>query len=112
MKLFRKININKKKSARYHLKRVKSIGKNFRCEENFEIFNGHKYITIGDNVSLVDALLNASKEGFIKIENDVFCGHGVKIISRAHDILKIGIERQAFVKDEPIIIKQGAWLAS
>lgn len=49
----------------------------------------------------------------ITIEEDVFFGHRVMILTGYHDINKFGIERKlAAIKHKPVTIKAGAWIAS
>ena len=88
-------------------------GEKIYYEDGFKVFYGHKNIFLGSNIYLVDALLNAGdKEGKIIIEDNVFFGHGVKILARGHDYKLINIDRQKSVIEAPIVIKKGAWVGS
>ncbi len=88
-------------------------GKNVYFEEGFNVFHGHKNIYLGNEIYLVDSLINAGdKEGKVVIEDFVFFGHGVKILARGHDYRFFDKERQTKITEKPIHIKRGAWIAS
>ncbi len=95
------------------LAQIVNIGKNIYCENNFRVFNGYKNIFLGNNIHLVDTLINAGdKEGKVIIGDYVFFGHGVKVLARGHDYELFDLKRQSSVLEKPIEIKQGAWIAS
>ncbi len=77
------------------------------------IWGNPERISIGRNVMLVDTLLNC-RSGRITIEDDVFFGHGVMLLTGKHDMTIRGIGRHAAVPDagHDIIIRRGAWIAS
>jgi len=88
-------------------------GDNIYYEKGFSVFNGHQNIFLGSNIYLVDTLINAGDGiGKVIIEDDVFFGHGVKVLARGHDFTKFGRDRQIGVIEKPIHIKRGAWIAS
>ncbi len=96
-----------------HLNMVKHKSNTVHCEDNFTIFNGHKNIYLGENIYLVDTLINAGDtEGYVKIENNVFFGHGVKVLARGHDYHQFNRDRQVKITEKPIHIKEGAWVSS
>lgn len=70
-------------------------------------------LIIGKNVVLVDAILNL-RSGKIIIEDDVFFGHGVMVLTGKHSISERGIARQRSVPDSgrDVVIRTGAWIAS
>ena len=70
-------------------------------------------LSIGRNVILVDALLNC-RSGRIVIEDDVFFGHGVLLLTGKHDIAERGAGRHRAVPEagRDIIVRRGAWVAS
>lgn len=70
-------------------------------------------VHIGKNVDMVDAILNC-RSGSITIEDNVFFGHGVLILTGTHDYSETGLDRQRSVPSSghDIIIHKGAWLAS
>lgn len=95
------------------LEKIKNKGQNVDCEKGFEVFYGHDNIYLGENIFLVDTLLNAGDdEGKITIEDFVFFGHGVKVLARGHDYKLLNEQRQHSVIEKPIHIKKGAWIAS
>lgn len=58
-----------------------------------------------------DSLLDCQDQ--ITIEEDVFFGHRVMILTGYHDINTFGVERKlAAIKHRPVVIKAGAWIAS
>lgn len=82
-------------------------------EDDFKIFYGHKNIFLGSNIYLVDTLINAGdNNGKVIIEDDVFFGHGVKVLARGHDYTKFGRDRQTYIIERPIHIKNGSWIGS
>lgn len=69
-------------------------------------------VSIAAGVVLNDALLNCAT-GEIRIEQNVFFGHGVTVIAGAHDYTRFGLERQrALVDDTDVVIAEGAWIAT
>lgn len=95
------------------IEKIKNKGKDIYYEDGFSVFYGHNNIFLGSNIYLVDSLINAGDSiGKVTIEDNVFFGHGVKILARGHDYKKFDRQRQASVTEKPIHIKQGAWIAS
>lgn len=68
---------------------------------------------IAKHVSLMDAILNVNA-GSITIEDYVFFGHGVSILTGTHNPGLRGLDRMLKVPREgrDIVIETGAWLAS
>jgi len=96
-----------------HLKKIKNKGVNIHCEDGFSVFNGHDNIFLGSNIFLVDTLINAGDAGgYVKIEDYVFFGHGVKILARGHNYKVYNKDRQVEIIEKPIHIKEGAWISS
>lgn len=96
-----------------HLEKILHKSNSVYCEENFTVFHGHHNIFIGNDVFLVDSLINAGEnEGKVIIEDFVFFGHGVKILARGHNYYLLDNQRQHSVIEKPIHIKKGAWIAS
>lgn len=82
-------------------------------EDGFKVFSGHENIFLGSNIYLVDTLINAGDiEGKVTIEDNVFFGHGVKLLARGHDYRVFDVARQRQITQKPIHIKQGAWVSS
>ena len=99
--------------SREDFERIIHKGKNIHFEEGFLIFNGYHNIFIGNNVFLVDALINAGdSKGKVVIEDHVFFGHGVRILARGHNYKKFNENRQKEITEKDIIIKEGAWIGS
>ncbi len=80
-----------------------------------------QYLVWGDESKLkiaptafVDNTLFNVESGKIIIEDYVFCGHNVCIITATHDYKKTGIERMYTIPQSgrDVIIKKGAWIAS
>ena len=71
-----------------------------------------KKIIIGKNVKLLNTLFNTIS-GVITIEDDVFFGHNVCVITGAHDVSRRGMDRQqASLHNRNIFIGRGVWIAS
>jgi acetyltransferase-like isoleucine patch superfamily enzyme len=69
-------------------------------------------LIVGRNVSLINTLFNTSS-GNITIENDVFFGHNVCVLTGSHFYEYQGAVRKDFPKEgNDIIIKKYAWIAS
>lgn len=70
-------------------------------------------VSIAPGVVLNDALLNCAS-GEIRIEQHVFFGHGVTLLTGTHDYSRFGPERQrAFIESgRDIVIGEGAWIAT
>ena len=76
------------------------------------VFGDHAKLKIAKNAIVNNALFNL-ESGKITIENYVFFGHNVSILTGTHDYNKFGRERQLAVSTErDILIKEGAWIAS
>jgi acetyltransferase-like isoleucine patch superfamily enzyme len=100
-------------SAEEHFAMILNKGKNIFFDKGFAVFNGHGNIFLGSNIHLVDALINAGdKDGKIVIDDFVFFGHRVQILSRGHDYNLFNLERQNTIIEKPIHIKEGAWIGS
>lgn len=76
------------------------------CGQYFKPIIGKNVTISGDEPAFFDC------QDQITIGNDVFMGHGVKIITGYHDYTKRGNERQISVKHSPVTIEEGAWIAS
>jgi acetyltransferase-like isoleucine patch superfamily enzyme len=82
------------------------------AREHPHVFGDRSRVRVGENVILNDALLN-TVSGTITIERDAFFGHGVALLTGAHDSTRTGVERQNTVRqDADIVIGEGAWIAS
>ena len=82
-------------------------------EDGFSVFYGHENIFLGNNIFLVDTLINAGDgDASVTIDDNVFFGHGVKVLARGHDYNLFDKERQTSLVQKPIHIKQGAWVSS
>lgn len=70
-------------------------------------------VSIGQNVALGDAILNVNG-GRITIEDYVFFGHGVCLLTGSHDPALRGIDRMTKIarSGRDITIETGAWIAS
>lgn len=66
------------------------IGRNFAVGYSV-ILDAHALITIGD---------------------DVFCGHGVQILTGGHDYRQLGVARQRAITARPVTIGDGVWICS
>ena len=69
-----------------------------------------KNLFVGSNVVLADAFIDSTAK--VEIQNNVFFGHQAMVLTASHDFRKKGTERQKAVNAKPILIKEGAWIAS
>lgn len=78
-----------------------------------KIWGDPKRIQHGKNVEVVNTLFNTTS-GNIVLEDGVFCGHNVCLLTGTHDITKTGYERSYSFPTEgyDIVIRKGVWLAS
>jgi acetyltransferase-like isoleucine patch superfamily enzyme len=88
-----------------------------RCVQNQLL---HRYLLFGTSDKLKiaasavvnNALFNTSS-GSITIEDDVFFGHSVSVITGTHDADAVGEKRKSFpIAGRDIVIKRGVWIAS
>lgn len=73
-------------------------------------FNVNFKPIIGKSVSLVNTLLDCNDQ--ITIGDFVSFGHNCMILTGSHDIFLKGEERQLSNRHAPVVIKNGAWIAS
>ena len=90
------------------------FGKNVLYYSGFKVFSGAENIFIGNNVHLVDALLNAgnSLDGKIMIGDNTFFGHNVMLLARSHNYNLFGLDRQNSILEDSIILGEGVWIGS
>jgi acetyltransferase-like isoleucine patch superfamily enzyme len=70
-------------------------------------------VTLGRDVQLNDATLNVAS-GSIRLDDDVFCGHGVSLLTGTHDLEQMGAARRLSIPDcgRDIVVETGVWLSS
>ena len=85
----------------------------FYLAHTYLIWGDRDRVSIGRGVALGDAILNC-RSGRIVIEDDVFFGHHVLILTGWHDYRLRGQERLLTVPQSgaDITIRRGAWIAS
>ena len=92
------------------LRQVQAVGKGIRYQLGFRVFgNGH--IHIGDNVMLTDVFINAVGAD-VRINDGVFFGHRVMLLTGSHDYSVFGTARQSAIIGDHICIGRGAWIGS
>lgn len=74
------------------------------------LFRRIENVTLGRNVRVNDAFFDTQER--ITIGDNVFFGNGVKILTGSHDYELLGIERQKAITPRPVVIEEGAWIAS
>lgn len=77
------------------------------------VFGDKNRFKVGESVVLNNALINTSS-GDVFVDDYVFFGHNVSLLTGTHDYSKTGIDRQISVPvaGRDISIGKGAWLAS
>jgi len=69
-------------------------------------------LIVGNNVSLINTLFNTSS-GTVTIEDDVFFGHNVCVLTGSHLYEYKGVARKDYPKEgNNIIIRKYSWIAS
>lgn len=94
--------------------KIKTIGHGVTYTRGFKIYSGNENISLGNNVSLSDVLINAgsTQDGAVVIGNNAFFGHKCMLLARTHDYRLFGNARIRCITEKKIDIKQGAWIAS
>lgn len=90
--------------------KVTKIGKRITFRPEFDVF-GDGRVFIGSNVQLFDLFIN-SVSAEVHIDDNVFFGHRIMLITGNHDYTVFGLERQAMVSGKNIYIGEGAWVGS
>jgi len=76
------------------------------------VFGGPERLKIAPSAVVNNALFN-TVSGSITVEEDVFFGHSVSILTGSHDADAIREQRRSWpTTGRDIIIKRGAWIAS
>lgn len=88
---------------------VKNVGNNVTADKNLTI-RFAEGLTIGNNVQLVNTFIDA--RGGVTIEDYVFFGHDVMLLTPRHNYHKTGLERQQEIEAAEIRIEKHAWVSS
>jgi acetyltransferase-like isoleucine patch superfamily enzyme len=77
------------------------------------VYGDPSMVELAETANVNNALFNVAS-GRIKIEDYVFFGHNVSVITGTHDYQKFDMERQTTIpkSGRDIVVKQGAWIAS
>jgi acetyltransferase-like isoleucine patch superfamily enzyme len=70
----------------------------------------YQNLIFGKNIYLQDAFIDSRDQ--VIIQNNVFFGWGVKILTGTHDFFKEGRTRQTSILSRPVLIEEGVWVAS
>jgi maltose O-acetyltransferase len=73
-------------------------------------YNVKKQPIIGENVSLVNTLLDCNDQ--ITIGDNVAFGHDCMVLTGLHEMYKKGAERFSGAPTKPVVIGDGVWIAS
>jgi acetyltransferase-like isoleucine patch superfamily enzyme len=103
--LFPDLRVRRWLISRYALQ----VGKGVDCHSSFRTHGGNR-LFIGENVKLASTLCGCQAD--IIIEENVFFGHRVMILTPEHNVNLFGIERQKAITASPIRIQKNAWVAS
>lgn len=85
------------------------VGKDVDCHSSFRTFGGNR-LFIHDNVKLASTFCGCQAD--IVIDENVFFGHRVMLLTPQHDVNRVGPERQSAITAKPIHIQKNAWIAS
>lgn len=91
------------------LMKVRSVGSDVYYDWRFRVYGGND-VHVGNRVNLVDLFCDAHAE--IRIEDDVFLGHQVMLLTAKHDPAQLCSDRWLAIEASPIKICRGAWIAS
>ena len=94
----------------YIKKNIYSFGNNNRISKGFRIIGKLKHVSIGNNVQLINAFIRSTNK--VIIEDHVFFGYDVMLLTPKHNIYKLGLERIKDVTSKPIVIKRGCWIGT
>jgi len=74
---------------------------------------GENPLIVGNNVCQINTLYNTSS-GKIVLEDDVFFGHNVCLLTGVHDYTKKGVNRMRSYprSGRDIIVRRGVWISS
>lgn len=76
------------------------------------VFGPRERVSLGKGVVMNNALFNVWS-GQIIVEDNVFCGHNVLLVTGTHDITKKNLERfKAVPQGRNIIIREGVFIGS
>lgn len=71
-----------------------------------------KRLSVGNNVSLVNTLIN-TRGGNVIIKDNVIFGHNVSLLTGIHDYKEMGGHRETIeIAERDIVIEDGVWVAS
>ncbi|HKO60665.1 MAG TPA: acyltransferase [Pyrinomonadaceae bacterium] len=79
----------------------------------YHVYGDASLVELAETASVNNGLFNVAS-GKIKIEDYVFFGHNVCVITGTHDYNKFDLERQQTIpaSGRDIVIKRGAWIGS
>jgi acetyltransferase-like isoleucine patch superfamily enzyme len=78
----------------------------------YHVFGPRDRLVIHPTATVQNALFN-TVSGRIEIEEDVFFGHSVSVLTGTHDVNAIGRQRESYPEmGRDITIRRGAWIAS
>jgi acetyltransferase-like isoleucine patch superfamily enzyme len=91
---------------------IKNILSKYLLNE-YLVFGDKTFLEIASTAIVNNALFNLSS-GKIMVEDYVFFGHNVSLLTGSHDYRKFELDRQLAVPKSgmDILIKRGAWVAS
>jgi len=77
------------------------------------VYGDAALVEIAETANVNNGLFNVAS-GTIKVEDYVFFGHNVCVLTGTHDYTKFDLERQTTIpgSGRDVIIKRGAWIAS
>jgi acetyltransferase-like isoleucine patch superfamily enzyme len=85
----------------------------FSMLRQHHVYGDAALVEIAETANVNNGLFNVAS-GTIKVEDYVFFGHNVCVLTGTHDYTKFDLERQTTIpkSGRDVIIKRGAWIAS
>ena len=105
--------------ARIRDRYIRGLVKHLRPHWEFSLLRQHHVygdesrVELAETANVNNGLFNVAS-GTIKIEDYVFFGHNVCLITGTHDYTKFDLERQETIplSGRDIVVKRGAWIAA
>lgn len=85
----------------------------FSMLRQHHVYGDASLVEIAETANVNNGLFNVAS-GRIKVEDYVFFGHNVCVLTGTHDFTKFDLERQLTIpkSGRNVVIKRGAWLSS
>ncbi len=100
---------SKKKLSRFKWLYKNYLANNMVDKTSIHLEN-YENLIFGKNIFLQDAFIDSRDR--VIVQDNVFFGWEVKILTGSHNLFSTGIKRQANIQSKPVLIEDGVWIAS